>query len=189
MAIDRRSIRHSTALRSGAVVLLALTAAAVVACGGDADSGAAPTAAPASPTAAAQSTTPDELGGEIGALYVRALSDVTELLREKPAASQATASVRQLKETYIQQIVELGRAREALDASGRAVVDAEIRVRIEAVAREPWYATYNDVVQHYLTQDEELHDLVVSFNVIGQYANFDLLKQQEPDEARRLAVE
>lgn len=188
MAIDRRSIRHNKVLRRSGIALLALVTAAVVACGGGEKPTVVTTTAPATPTAAVQAT-PDELGAEIGALYVRALSDVTELLRENPAAAQVTASVRQLKETYVQRLVELGRAREALDASGRAAVDAATRAKIDAIAGEPWYATYNYVAQHYLTQDEGLHELVVSFNVIGQYANFDLLRQQEPEEAKRLAVE
>ncbi len=188
MATEASSIRRHQARCLGVVGLLALVTATVVACGGDAKPAAVATTAPATPTARVQ-VTPAELGGEIGALYVRALSDVTELLRERPTASQVTASVRQLKETYIQQLVELGRARESLDVPERAAVDAAIRTKIGAITGESWYATYNDVVQHYLTQDEGLHELVVSFNVIGQYANFDLLRQQEPDEAKRLAVE
>ena len=187
MTLDRRALRSDEAMRRGAAALIALLMAAVVACGGDAKRSAA-TTVPATPTASSQ-TTPNELGGEIGALYVRALSEVTDLLREKPAASQVKASVQQLKETYIQRLVELGRAREALDAEGRADVDAAIRVKINAVAGESWYATYNAVAQHYLTQDEGLHALIVSFNVIGQYANFDLLKTQDPEEAQRLLIE
>ena len=188
MTLDRRALRSDEAMRRGAAALIALLMAAVVACGGDAKRSAVATPVPATPTASGQ-TTPNELGGEIGALYVRALSDVTDLLREKPTASQVKASVQQLKETYIQRLVKLGRAREALDAEGRADVDAAIRVKINAVAGESWYATYNAVAQHYLTQDEGLHALIVSFNVIGQYANFDLLKTQEPEEAKRLLIE
>jgi membrane-bound lytic murein transglycosylase len=189
MTIDPRSLRRHDAPRLVALLLVALAATALVSCGGSAEKpeAAAGTSASASTTVGTQ-TTPDALGQQIGALYVQALSEVTDLLRDKPAAAQVSASVRQLKETYARQLVELGRAREALDASGRAGVDAAIRAKVDAIAGEPWYAAYGEVTQHYLTQDADLHALVASFNVIGQYANFDLLRQQEPDEATRLGV-
>ena len=188
MSVERKWRIRGRATRAGTAALLALTMAAVAACGGDAKSGTVATNVPATPTARVQAT-PDELGGQIGALYVRALSDVTDLLREKPPASEAKASVAQLKETYVQRLVELGRSREALDVAGRASVDAVIRAKLDAIAGEPWYATYDRVVQFYFAEDEELHALIVSFNVIGQYANFDLLRSQEPGEAKRLLVE
>jgi hypothetical protein len=190
MTIDPRSFRRNDGLRLGALLLVVLAATALASCGGSAENpeAAAGTSASASTTVGAP-TTPDALGQQIGALYVQALSEVTDLLRDKPAPAQVSASVERLKETYVRQLVELGRAREALDASGRAGVDAAIRAKVDAIAGEPWYANYGEVTQHYLAQDADLHALVVSFNVIGQYANFDLLREQEPDEARRLGVE
>ena len=51
-------------------------------------------------------------------------------------------------------------------------------------------ADFQAVADHYFdSTDAELYSLITSFNIIGQYANFDLLRQQEPDEAARLGVD
>jgi hypothetical protein len=178
---------RGTVSRFAFAVLVVVAAAAVVACGGGGEDGPATT----TPMAATQgpATSPAELGRQIGDLYVRAMSEVTDMLRDRPSAAESQKSVSDLKETYVRQLVELGRARESLDAQGRAVADAAISAKINSVANEPWYATYGSVVQHYITQNREFYDLVVSFNIITQYANFDLLKSQEPDEAARLGID
>jgi hypothetical protein len=132
--------------------------------------------------------TPAEVGQKIGELYVQALSGVTELLKDKPAVSEIRPKVEEMKENYVMKLVDLGRKREKLDASGRASVDSQIRLKVNAVYNKPWYANYNEIQQHYF-QDRDFHKLVVSFNIIGQYANFDLLKKQEPKEAQRLGIE
>lgn len=132
--------------------------------------------------------TPVELGRKIGDLYVQSLSEVTEMLKDKPGIAAVRPQVEHLKQEYVLQLVELGRKREALDASGKATVDSQIMMKVNGLSREPWYATFNEVQQHYF-QDQDFHKLVISFNVIGQYANFDLLKKQEPEEATRLGIE
>lgn len=183
-----------------AVGLVVLGALAALACGGDEPGqGGAATPAPVTSTSGAQVTppasasgtqvTPPELGLQIGDLYERALSDLTEQLRGRPDGAAVTASVRDLKASYVRQFVELGRARETLGEQDRSAVDAAIRAKLAAAANEPWYATYSDITQHYAGRDAEFHELLVSFNIITQYANFDLLKSQAPDEAKRLGIE
>jgi len=136
-----------------------------------------------------QKLSPAESGDQIANLYVAALKDVTEMLKDKPEVSQARSRVQELKETYVRKLVELGRAREALDEAGRSAVDAAIRRKVDALAGESWYATYNSLQQYYSSKDQDFQRLVLSFNIIGQYANFDLLKKQDPSEAKRLGVE
>jgi len=132
--------------------------------------------------------TPAELGQKIGDLYVQALSGVNELLKDKPAISEVMPEVKEMKETYVRKLVDLGKKREKLDSSGKAAADSQIRLKVNAVYNKPWYSTYNQIQQHYF-QDRNFHKLVLSFNTIGQYANFDLLKKQEPEEATRLGIE
>lgn len=132
--------------------------------------------------------TPGELGDQIGAAYVAALKDVTNLLENKPAAAGAMANVKVLKEKYVHQLVELGKKRELLGVADRATVDSAVRSAIGKTANEPWYVTYGDINRHYLNTDRELSNLVASFNIIGQYAAFELLKEQEPAEAARLGI-
>ncbi len=176
------------------ILILAALSLALVACGGGGEKPAASEpagerapAAEMKPETAAEMS-PAELGRQIGELYVQALSGVTEMLKEKPGVAEVRPQVEQLKEKYVRQLVELGRKREALDASGKAAVDSQIMIKVNALAREPWYATFNEVQQHYF-QDQDFHKVVIAFNVIGQYANFDLLKQQDPQEAARLGIE
>jgi len=78
--------------------------------------------------------------------------------------------------------------REALDESGRSTVDSQINMKMNSLYKAPWYATYNDVQQHYF-QDRDFHKVIISFNIITQYASFDLLKKQEPEEAQRLGIQ
>lgn len=131
---------------------------------------------------------PDELGQEIGDLYVHGLQEVTEFLKSMPEVSQVRPQVEEMKEMYVQKLVELGKQREALDASDKAKVDLKIRLKLSSTYSAPWYTTYNQVQENYF-KDRDFHKIILSFNVIGQYANFDLLKKQEPEEAKRLGIE
>ncbi len=132
--------------------------------------------------------TPAELGQKIGDLYVQALYGVTDLLKDKPTVSEVRPKVEEMKENYVRKLVELGMKREKLDSSEKSSVDIQIRLKLNAANSKPWYSTYNEIQQHYF-QNRDFHKLVLSFNIIGQYANFDLLKKQEPEEAARLGIE
>jgi regulator of replication initiation timing len=116
------------------------------------------------------------------------MKDVTEFLKEKPEVAEVKANVESMKEECVQKMVELGKLREALDESGRSTVDSQINMKMNSLYKAPWYATYNDVQQHYF-QDRDFHKVIISFNIITQYASFDLLKKQEPEEAQRLGIQ
>ncbi len=133
--------------------------------------------------------TPKELGEKIGSVYVKALEDVTELIKDSPEIAEVRPAVEELKENNIRVLVELGHLREALDQTERSAVDMAILGKIGALSDSDWYETYTAALNDYLGKDREFYELLSSFNIIGQYANFDLLKQQEPDEAKRLGIE
>lgn len=122
----------------------------------------------------------------IGAIYLAAYDDVIAALTDRPESTEATEQLTTLKDGYIEQLVELGQQREALDASGRATVDATIMSAVMSLPGET-LTEYPAAIDHYVV-DTELDKLIRSFNVIGQYANFDLLREQEPDEATRLGI-
>jgi len=191
----------------GPIFILLILALLVSACGGGDDSAStsqseakatAPrtekaTEAPAveatqEPPAEQQEMAPEELGDAIGTIYVEALEKVTDLVKDKPAVAEVKLQVEELKETYIQKLVELGHVREALSDQDKAIVDSAINRAINKISNESWYATYGEVVQHYFDEDYEFQQMLYSFNIIGQYANFDLLKKQEPEEAVRLGI-
>ena len=110
------------------------------------------------------------------------------LLRDRPSGPTALTSVQELKESHVQEFIELGRLREALSVADRATVDARIGVGIGGISPD-LFAEYQEIQADYLTTDAEIAEVVSSFNIITQYANFELLKQQEPGEAARLLGE
>ena len=192
-----------TTRRVAALVACAVAAAPILGgCGGDDDTAGSDagsdltTVAPNAPTAEettastepAPATSPDDLGDEISTLYLAAYDDVIDTLADRPEPGEATARLTELKDQYIEQLVELGHQREELDESARASVDATILSSVMALPDDT-LAEFQAVADHYFdSQDSELYYLITSFNVIGQYANFDLLREQEPDEATRLGI-
>jgi hypothetical protein len=172
-----------------AVALLVAGVIGLAACGGGA---AAPTTAPTTtpPTTTAPTitggATPTESGDQIGTLCLAAYEALVALLADRPDAASAAAAVSALKEQYVQQLVALGHQREALGTADRATVDARITAALNALPP----ATY-DAYQQAFTDygsDLEVANLIASFNILGQYANFDLLREQAPEEAARLGV-
>jgi len=131
---------------------------------------------------------PAEIGQQISALYVKTMGDLVELLEDKPEPSAVQPDVEALKEACVNGMVELGRKREALDQAGRATVDSQISSKMYSFSKDPVFTSFNDIQQHYF-QNQDFHKIVMSFNIITQYANFDLLKKQEPEEAQRLGIQ
>jgi hypothetical protein len=180
-------------VRRTATVLLALGVAVLSACGGsDGAATTAPSPTGATSTTVAAPTTaatlsPAELGDQIGDLYVAAIDDVAALLADRPDPAVAATDLADLKEQYIEQMVAFGYQREALDTAGRAVVDARITAALNGVPS----ATYDayQAAYAYYGEDLDVANLIAAFNIIGQYANFDLLRQQEPEEAARLGLD
>ena len=173
------------------LAVVVLTAVLLLAaCGGSSDSASttAVTGASSTSSTAAAALGADELGAQIGTIYVTALKDAALALKDKPDVAAVRTQIEQLKNDTIAKLVELGRAREAMGTSDRAKVDAKITAALGAVGSEDWYVTYNEVWKHYSGVDSDFANTVAAFNVIGQYANFDLLKQQLPAEATRLGI-
>ena len=139
------------------------------------------------PAATSDTASPDELGDSIAVLYLAAYDDVIAAVEDRPDPAEATARLIALKDRYIEQLVELGWQREALDPPLRATVDAKISSALMGLPSDT-LTEYQAAIDHY-AGDTELDTLIRSFNIIGQYANFELLREQEPDEATRLGID
>ena len=175
------------------LLLVVVAAVGLAACGGDTTpttSGASTTTVASTTSAPGTTTSPEAdpggLGDRIGDLYLAAYDDVVALLGPRPDAAEAAAGLAALKEGYVQQMVALGYEREALDAAGRAIVDARITAALSSLPAAT-YEAYQQAHTYY-GGDLELANLIASFNILGQYANFDLLREQNPDEAARLGI-
>lgn len=156
---------------------------AVFACGGSGEEN----PAVSTPEEQTAEMSPEELGQAIASLYEKTMKEVTELLKEKPAVADVQSKLAAMQEDCIQQMVALGKLREALGDSGRSTADLQIRLKMNEFYKAPFFNVYNDVQQHYF-QEKDFHKTIMSFNIITQYANFDLLKKQEPEEAQRLGL-
>jgi len=132
--------------------------------------------------------TPEELGEKIADLYKRALVEVTDLTKDGPTAADVQPKIVELKEKYVQELLELGRKREALEDEGKSKVDLTIRIELQNAYRETTYTAYTEAINGYL-KNREFYKLLADFNIITQYSSFDLLKEQEPEEAQRLGIE
>lgn len=172
------------------MVLITALALSSVACGKKeaAPSGQAPSPATGAPADPAASADPAEnLGDKIGSSYVETLKQVVAILQDKPPAPDVKAMLADMKNWTIELMVSLGREREALPVAGRAKADTVLSRRIAAVPAD-LFKEYQ-AGQMFYQDDRELFQLIADFNIITQYANFDLLRKQLPAEAKRLGIQ
>jgi len=129
----------------------------------------------------------ENLGKKIGSSYIETLKQVVAMLNDKPPAADAKAMLADMKNWTIELMIGLGKEREALSVVGRAKVDMVLSNRIAATPAD-LFKEYQ-AGQAYYKDDRELFQLIADFNIITQYANFELLKKQLPEEAKRLGIQ
>ncbi len=147
-------------------------------------SGAAQVATPPATTA---SSSPENLGRKIGSSYVLTLEQVVAIMRDKLPADQVKTMFKDMKAGTIDLMVGMGKEREAMPVEDRAVVDRILSDKISGISTD-LFKQYQDG-QTFYKDDAELFNLIADFNIITQYANFDLLKKQLPEEAKRLGIQ
>jgi hypothetical protein len=176
------SVRASLLGTVAVLFIAALACLAVVGCGSSSDG------SEASDSGSTQEAgSPKELGEQIVVVYDEGMEEVVALMADRPDVATLQPQVEKLKEESVQKLVELGKQREALDDSDRAAVDAVILEGLSTLPPE-LFEQFTEDHAYYLGQDVELGNLIASFNTITQYASFDLLRSQEPDEAERLGI-
>lgn len=131
---------------------------------------------------------PEELGEKIIDQYSKALTELAELLQDTPEAAEAVQNVDALKEKHIQELVALGKVKEALEEADRSKVDLTLRIGLQSIYSKPAYTNYTEAINPYL-KDNDFYKILAEFNIITQYADFELLKEQAPEEAQRLGIE
>jgi len=107
------------------------------------------------------------------------------LIGTTPAAVKS--KVLEVKEGYVRKLFALGKLRELMNEGDRKTVDAQISLKLNAIPSDLFHL-YSQAHQYYSPKDRELAELISGFNIITQYANFDLLKKQAPAEAARLGI-
>ncbi len=175
---------------TAAAALLLSLALAVAACGG-------PGAAPGPPAGGGGATVTtqtarvsgEELGSAVGAAWAEAMQKLVAILESKPDVATATPQIADLKEEYVQKLVDLGRQIAELDTGEKAQANARIVAALDAAAGAAWFERYVALYEGYATGDQDFANLLASFNILTQYADFELLKAQAPEEAARLGIE
>ena len=174
-------------------VLLALAAGAVAvssfACGGG-DTKVQPSAtaketAATAPTAGPAS--PEDLGQTIYKDFAALHKELAATLAGSPAAADLKPKVAELKNRYIERFVGYGRVRARMSDADAAKVESETR-RLLFASPTVNIDALSQAVQRFNSTDPALARELTSLNIITQYAFFDLLKKQEPEEAKRLGI-
>lgn len=130
---------------------------------------------------------PGDLGKKIGETYVSAMDELVAMTEGLPPVAEVKPKVDKLKEKYVGLLVGYGKKREALAADDKNRCDREIRPFMSKVA--PQFSKLQTATTHYRKDNNDFANLVGSFNTITQYANFDLLRKQSPDEMKRLGLQ
>jgi len=119
--------------------------------------------------------------------YYSAYGDLAALVAGNPPAAELKPLVAELKNRYIGIFVELGSYYEAMDATARSTVDARVGVGFGNLNMD-YFNAVSQAITSYRAEDGELADMMVDFNIITQYAFYDLLRRQDPEEAARLGI-
>ena len=135
----------------------------------------------------AQAQSPDELGKAIADNYLEALKKVNELTKDRPEPKDLTPKVEALKEETIKKMVALGQKVAALDEAGKKKAEAKMAMAFSSIPMDV-FKPFSEGQQFYTQKDPNLGKLIKDFNIITQYAFFDLLKKQDPKEAERLGI-
>lgn len=170
---------------------------ALAACGGSADNppqGSEGTQNP-TPTASPASASPEDLADEVAQNYFDALDSAGTLsdqlvvsLDEGSPLDDLRQEVQRLKDEYIAIFVSYGYERESMSESERATFDSTVNSAI-VLSTPPALDRLSAAVASLNEAGErDLANELSSFNILTQYAFFDLLKRQEPDEAQRLGI-
>jgi len=192
----RRSSQAPIADRASAWVTCVLVLAAALSVTGCA--GELPIPGQTSSTAAGATTATTEaqavqLGKQVAATWSEAIQKLVPLLEGTPPIASLQAPVAQLKEDYVQKMVTLGRQIAALDESQRQTAYARTTDILDSTANSDWFQSYMRLYDQYAAgSDQTSQDFAVllsTFNTLTQYAFFDVLKEQDPDEARRLGIQ
>jgi len=191
-----RRHRPLTLARSLALLLalvVAIGGAALCGCGSSSDpasetSSGASEATDTSGTSDGELSSADEIGERIVGLYQDAMNDVVGLMEGLPDAASLRPEVEQLKEDYVQQMVAVGKQREQLSDADRTAVDMVVTEGLGAMSAESVFEDYIEGQAHYMSQDVDLANLLADFNILTQWADFELLRSQDPEEAERLGL-
>ena len=128
-----------------------------------------------------------DLGKEIGSTYLTMMAEVGERIAATTDTAALHPELDKLKEKYVAAFVELGRQRERLARDDREECDSASRTHMMQVPAETLDAI--DLARAAAKEaDPELYECLGDLQRLTQYATFDRLRAQRPEEAARLGI-
>ncbi len=139
--------------------------------------------------------TPTQWTNSMVACYQATVKDTIAALDGTPPAEQALPKMKAVYEKSIEKHVALGKQREAMTPADRTKADNSFSMKLMSLQSSDDFKAYiklsNDSYSTNKAKsdtEKECAKLVRGINIISQYAQFDLLKKQEPKEAERLGI-
>jgi hypothetical protein len=191
---NRREAGHRTVLLLCLAVLAIVSPLGVFAssCAGELPVPGQTSSTSGGPTTSAPEAPGLLLGDQVAATWSEAVQKLVPLLEGVPPIASLRTPVSQLKEEYVQRMVALGRQIGALDAGQQQAAYDRATDVIGGTGETEWFKSYVRLYDQYAANaDQESQDFAIllsTFNTLSQYAFFDLLKDQEPEEAQRLGI-
>ena len=133
----------------------------------------------------AKASSPTELADAAFAIYIDAYDKIVAMADNPPSLADAKAMLEPLKEEMITKLVAIGKQRLSLDDMANKTYNSALMSSMMKISQDKANKFF-EVTKHYREEDNDFANVIASFNIITQYADFELLKKQEPEEAARL---
>ncbi len=175
------------------VLVTAIAVAVLAACGGSESESPSESPARESPSATSPSATSsvaeaEDLAEEVSQHYFDALDRLGAILDQDLQVDDLREEVGNLKDEYIALLLPYGYQREEMSDAERDKFGSTMNLAM-VLATPPALDKLNVAVASLKGAGEtSLANEVLSFNIITQYVFFELLKEQEPQEAERLSI-
>ena len=132
------------------------------------------------------------LAKQVGATWEEAVQKLIPILQGTPPFASIQQSVAALKEEYVQKMVALGRQIAALSPDDIQAAYDRTQDILSSTAESDWFKSYTNLYNVYAAQEDEAAQqfavLLSTFDTLTEYAFFNVLKDQDPDEATRLGI-
>ncbi len=175
------------------VLLLVATGLALTGCAGELPVHGQTSSTVAQPTTNTTESAAVQLGDQVSATWQEAMQKLVPLLQGTPPFTSIQQDVTALKEEYVQKLVAVGKQIAALSPDVRQAVYDRTTGIVSSTAETDWFKNYVSLYNVYAAQSDQASQdfavLLSTFNTLTEYAFFDVLKDNDPDEAARLGIQ
>jgi hypothetical protein len=130
---------------------------------------------------------------QVAATWEEAMQKLVPLLQGTPPFASIQPSVAALKEEYVQKMVALGKQIAALTPDAIQAAYDRTQDILSSTAQTDWFKSYVSLYDVYAAQQDEASQefavLLSTFDTLTDYAFFNVLKTNDPDEATRLGIQ